>query len=40
MVPASIVLGESTHDRIFPVGIMLRKPLELEQRDSREYRKF
>ena len=39
MVPASSVLGESTHDRIPPVGLMLRKP-ELEQRDSREYRKF
>ena len=39
MVPTSIVLGESTHDQIFPVGLMLRKP-ELEQRDSREYRKF
>ena len=39
MVPASSVLGESTHDRISPVGLMLRKP-ELEQRDSREYRKF
>ena len=39
MVPASIVLGESTHDRIFPDRLMLRKP-ELEQRDSREYRKF
>ena len=39
MVPASSVLGESSHDRISPVGLMLRKP-ELEQRDSREYRKF
>ena len=39
MVFASSVLGESTHDRIPPVGLMLRKP-ELEQRDSREYRKF
>ena len=39
MVPASSVLGESIHDRISPVGLMLRKP-ELEQRDSREYRKF
>ena len=39
MVPASSVLGESTHDQISPVGLMLRKP-ELEQRDSREYRKF
>ena len=26
MVPASSVLGESTHDRISPVGLMLRKP--------------
>ena len=39
MVPASSVLGESTHDRISPEGLMLRKP-ELEQRESREYRKF
>ena len=39
MVPASSVLGESTYDRISPVGLMLRKP-ELGQRDSREYRKF
>ena len=39
MVPASSVLGESTHDRISPVDLMLRKP-ELEQRDSREYRNF
>ena len=39
MVPASSVLGESTHDRISPDGLMLRKP-ELEQRESREYRKF
>ena len=39
MVPASSVLGESTHDRISPDGLMLRKP-QLEQRDSREYRKF
>ena len=39
MVSASSVLGESTHDRISPGGLMLRKP-ELEQRDSREYRKF
>ena len=39
MVPASSVLGESTHDRISPDGLMLRKP-ELEQRDSRECRKF
>ena len=39
MVPASSVLGESTRDRISPVGLMLRKP-ELEQRNSREYRKF
>ena len=39
MVPASSVLGESTHDGMSPDGVMLRKP-ELEQRDSREYRKF
>ena len=39
MVPASSVLGESTHDRVSPVGLMLRKP-SLKQRDSREYRKF
>ena len=39
MVPASSVLGESSHDRISPDGLMLRKP-ELEQRESREYRKF
>ena len=39
MVPASSVLGESTHDRISPDGLMLIKP-ELEQRESREYRKF
>ena len=38
MIPESSVLGESTHDRISD-GLMLRKP-ELEQRDSREYRKF
>ena len=38
-IPESTVLGESTHDRISPDGLMLRKP-ELEQRDSREYRKF
>ena len=49
MVPASSVLGESIHDRISRVSLMLRKPElehlmlrkpELEQRDSREYRKF
>ena len=39
MVPASSVLGESAQDRISPDGLMLRSP-ELEQRDSREYRKF
>ena len=39
MIPKSSVLGESTHDRISPDGLMLRKP-ELEQRDSREYSKF
>ena len=39
MVPASSVLSESTHDRISPAGLMLRKT-KLEQRDSREYRKF
>ena len=39
MIPKSSVLGETTHDRISPDGLMLRKP-ELEQRDSREYRKF
>ena len=39
MVPASSVFGESTHDRISPAGLMLRKT-ELEQRDSREYRTF
>ena len=33
-VPASSVLGESAHDQISPVGLILRKP-ELEQRDSR-----
>ena len=39
MVPESSVLGESTHDQISPDDVILRKP-ELEQRDSREYRKF
>ena len=39
MVPASSVLGESTHDWISPAGLMLKKT-ELGQRDSREYRKF
>ena len=39
MVLASSVLGESTYDRISADDLMLRKP-ELEQRDSREYRKF
>ena len=39
MVPASSVLGESTHDRISPGGLMLKKS-ELEQRDSREYINF
>ena len=39
MVPASSVLGESTHDRISPHGLMLKKP-ELEQRDPRKYRTF
>ena len=39
MIPESSVLGDSTHDRISPDGLMLKKT-ELEQRDSREYRKF
>ena len=39
MVPALSVLGESTHDRISPKRLMLRKP-ELEQRESREYKSF
>ena len=39
VVPASSVLGESTDERISPDGLVLRKP-ELEQRDSRKYRKF
>ena len=39
MVPAPSVLGESTHDRISPDSLTLKKP-ELEQLDSREYRKF
>ena len=38
MIPKSSVLGDSTHDRISPNGLMLKKT-ELEQRDSREYRK-
>ena len=33
MVPASSVLGKSTHDRISSDGLMLRKP-ELEQSES------
>ena len=39
IIPESSVLGESTHDRISPDGLMLKK-IELEQLDSREYRKF
>ena len=39
MIPESSVLGDSIHYRISPDGIMLKKT-ELEQRDSREYRKF
>ena len=39
MIPESSVLGDSTHDRISPDGLMLKKT-ELEQRDSRECRKF
>ena len=39
MIPESSVLGDSTHDRISPDGLMQKKT-ELEQRDSREYRKF
>ena len=39
MIPESSVLGDSTHDRISPDGLMLKKT-ELEQRDSREYKKF
>ena len=39
MVPAPNVLGESTLDRISLDGLLLRKS-ELEQRDSRGYRKF
>ena len=39
MVPESSVLGESTHDRIFPDILLLKKP-ELEQCDSREYIEF
>ena len=36
MIPESSVLGDSTHQRISPDGLMLKKT-ELEQRDSREY---
>ena len=36
MIPESSVLGDSTHERISPDGLMLKKT-ELEQRDSREY---
>ena len=39
MIPESSVLGDSTHDRISPDGLLLKKT-ELEQRDSREYKKF
>ena len=39
MIPESSVLGDSNHDRISPDDIMLKKT-ELEQRDSREYKKF
>ena len=39
MIPESSVHGGSTHDRISPDGLMLKKT-ELEQRDSKEYRKF
>ena len=39
MIPESSVLGDSTHDRISLDGLMQKKT-ELEQRDSREYRKF
>ena len=39
MIPESSVLGDSTHERISPDCLMLKKT-ELEQRDSREYRKF
>ena len=39
MIPEASVLGDSTHDRIPPDGLMLKKT-ELEQRDSREYIKF
>ena len=38
MIPESSVLGDSTHERISPDGLMLKKT-ELEQPDSREYRK-
>ena len=38
MIPESSVLGDSTHERISPDGLMLKKT-ELEQRDSREHRK-
>ena len=34
MIPESSVLGDSTHERISPDGLMLKKT-ELEQRDSR-----
>ena len=36
MIPESSVPDDSTHERISPDGLMLKKK-ELEQRDSREY---
>ena len=39
MVPASSVLGKSTHDRISPDSLMLRKP-ELEQCDPESTESF
>ena len=37
MIPESSVLGDSTHERISPDGLIMLKKTELEQRDSREY---
>ena len=40
MIPESSVLGDSTHDRTSPDDGLMQKKTDLEQRDSREYRKF
>ena len=39
MIPESSVLGDSTHDRISPDGLMQKKT-ELEQRDSSNTESF